>query len=186
MASPNTSLAALLAHQAADDIAKASMDAARMNLMEKTRQISAAAAQKSNQKTFDDMVAARHPKWRIWKLEGFEKFLGQVVGSGQCPAIVQVYGGLPKVKHWREGPKVRGNTLIPYGTAIATFIHGIYPNMVHGNHTAIYLEQDPRRGVHVFEQFKGVGAQKRWLPFMDGKSNRSNDGAAFSVILTPA
>ncbi len=183
-----TSLAALLAQQAALDVAKASAEAARLNVMQVTQQKSAEAARKSNEKVFNEMVAAQHPDWRIWKLEGFEKFLGQSVGSGQCPAIVQLYGGLPLVRHWRAGPKVRGNTMIPYGTAIATFVDGKYPNWAHGNHTAIYLEQDDKWGVHVFEQFSGHVAQKRWLPYLDekGEKNRSNNGAAFSVILTPA
>lgn len=184
MTTPNTSLSNLFVQRAAVDAAKASTEAVRIAMIEKARQASSLAAFKNNENIFNEMIAAEHARWRIWKLDGFEKLLGEEVGSGQCPAIVQSYGGLPKVRFWSEGPKVRGNPHIPYGTAIATFIDGKYPNMKHGNHAAIYLEQDPSRGVHVFEQFSGVGAQKRWLPYKDGRSDRSNDGAAFSVILT--
>jgi len=124
---------------------------------------------------------------RMWIVTDFEKFEGELVGNGQCPQICQLKGHVPLTATWVEGPKVRGNTLIPRGTAIATFINGKYPSNAHGNHVAIYIEQDATRGVKVFDQWQGKsgGAGYRWLPWKDGVSDRSNDGTAMSVILTP-
>jgi hypothetical protein len=124
---------------------------------------------------------------RMWIITDFEKFAGTLVGNGQCPQICQVHGHVPLTSTWVAGPKVRGNTMIPRGTAIATFINGKYPSHAHGNHVAIYIEQDEAKGVKVFDQWQGKkgGAGYRWLPWKDGVSDRSNDGTAMSVILTP-
>jgi hypothetical protein len=124
---------------------------------------------------------------RMWIIEDFERFEGKLYGNGQCPQICQLHGGVPHSSTWVEGPKVRGNIGIPRGAAIATFIGGRYPSHAHGNHVAIYIEQDEVTGVRVFDQWKGKksGAGYRWLKWGDGVSDRSNDGAAMSVILTP-
>jgi hypothetical protein len=124
---------------------------------------------------------------RMWIITDFEQFKGQLVGNGQCPQICQLHGHVPLTSTWVEGPKVRGNAAIPKGTAIATFINGKYPSNAHGNHVAIYIEQDEANGVKVFDQWQGKegGAGYRWLPWKDGVSDRSNDGSAMSVILTP-
>lgn len=121
---------------------------------------------------------------KMWVITGFEKLAGKVVGSGQCPGIVQSYGGLPLTKTWFAGPKVRDRTIIPAGTAIATFVNGRYPNKAHGNHVAIYVKQDSAKGLYVFDQWTGRAAGYRWMKWGDGVSDPSNDGAAMSIILT--
>ena len=82
---------------------------------------------------------------------------------------------------------------IPYGTAIATFVNGVYPNWTHGNHAAIFggrwsghHKGKLASGILIFDQWKGKenGPNWRLVFYGDGVSDRSNDGAAFSVILT--
>ncbi|TXL70879.1 BPSL0067 family protein [Vineibacter terrae] len=124
---------------------------------------------------------------KMWVIKGFEKLEGRVVGSGQCPGIVQSFGGLPLTAQWFEGPKVRGNPYIPYGTAVATFKSGRYANQKHGNHVAIYISQNPDKGVLVFDQWTNRPAGYRYMKFLDGDGtlDPSNNGAALSIILTP-
>lgn len=120
---------------------------------------------------------------QMWIIKDFEKLEGEVVGSGQCPAICQSHGGMPHSSQWIEGPKVKGKTDLPSGTAIATFINGKYPSKSHGNHVAIYISQDAK-GITVFDQWVGRPAGYRVILFKKGSGDPSNDGDAFSVILT--
>ncbi|KNY29308.1 BPSL0067 family protein [Pseudobacteroides cellulosolvens] len=107
-------------------------------------------------------------------------------GSGQCVALVQIYAGAPHgaSENWKQGVKVRDNTDIAVGTAIATFIDGRYPNLRTGNHAALYLSQD-NRGVWVVDQnipkYNGkIG--KRYIRFKGGVGSASNDGDQYYVI----
>lgn len=181
MTTPNTSLAALHAQACVLDAAKASARAAAQSAALVMKNASEAAARANNEAVFNRSIA--HGK--MWVITGFETLKGKVVGSGSCPGIVQTHGGLPKAATWFEGPKVKGHPLIPYGTAIATFVGGRYPNWKSGNHVAIYIDQHPVKGLLVFDQWHGQPAGYRWMAFKDGVTDRSNDGAAFSIILTP-
>jgi hypothetical protein len=178
MASPNTSLAELARQQALDVMRSTGALTAALV----ARNNSLIAAQKNNEAALQAMIDRLNGK--MWVIKDFDKLRGKVVGSGQCPGIVQSYGGLPLVRFWFEGPKVKGTPAIPHGTAVATFVNGKYPNWKHGNHVAIYCDQDPARGVLVFDQWTGEPAGYRWMKFGDGVSDRSNDGAALSIILT--
>jgi hypothetical protein len=112
-----------------------------------------------------------------------ESFAGQVVDDGQCVAFVKEASGAPQTALWREGQKVRGAG-IASGTAIATFIEGVYPSHAHGNHAAIYVDQNDA-GLVVWDQWKGQPVHKRTIHFRGGDTdNPSNDGDAFSVIET--
>lgn len=110
-----------------------------------------------------------------------EKYEGQVVGDGQCVAFVKEASEAPQTSQWKEGEKVKGAD-IAKGTAIATFIDGVYPSHARGNHAAIYVEQNDA-GIVVWDQWKGQPVHKRTVYFRGGDSNNlSNDGDAFSVI----
>jgi len=112
-----------------------------------------------------------------------EAYSGQVVGDGQCVAFVKAASGATQTSLWKEGVKVRGAD-IPKGTAIATFIDGVYPSHAHGNHAAIYVGQNDS-GIIVWDQWTGQRVHKRTINFRGGESdNLSNDGDAFSVIET--
>lgn len=164
-------------------------------MAELARTQSAAAAKRSNEMAeLNRLIDA--DKNEMWVIEGFEKFKGRLVGNGQCPQIVQIHGHVPKTKYWLAGPKVQGNAhLIPYGTAIATFVNGVYPNDAHDNHTAIFIretfeyyskEKQFKTGIQVFDQWtdKEGGAGYRFMPYNSPKHGRSNDGSAFSILLT--
>lgn len=199
-----TSLRQMYADAAADAAAKAqaltAAAAAKNNSFVATAECrlaarTAAAAAKNNSMVaaapFNQMMAMIEQKrGRMWVIKDFEKLEGEWVGSGQCPGIVQHHGRVPKAEFWFEGPKVRGRDAIPYGTAVATFVNGRYANAKHGNHVAIYIRQHPIEGVLVFDQWTHENPDKRkpaglrWMPFGDGVTDRSNDGAALSIILT--
>lgn len=64
------------------------------------------------------------------------------VGSHQCVALVQWYAaGIPHTSKWKAGETVLGNPRILEGTAIATFVKGLYLSLPHGNHAAFFLRQ---------------------------------------------
>jgi hypothetical protein len=112
-----------------------------------------------------------------------EKYGGEVVGDGQCVAFVKEASGAPRTPLWKEGEKVRG-AAIEIGTAIATFINGQYPSHPHGNHAAIYVEQNDS-GIVVWDQWLGQPVHKRTIRFKGDKcDDPSNNGDAFSVIET--
>jgi hypothetical protein len=108
------------------------------------------------------------------------RFAGQVVGSGQCVAFVQVSSGAPRTAEWKQGVSVKASDL-PTGTAIATFLDGVYPNHSTGNHAAIYASQD-ESGIQVWDQWLGQPVHARTIRFKGGTAPDSNDGDTFSVI----
>lgn len=111
-----------------------------------------------------------------------------LVSTGSCASLVQHYTRVGKTSNWKEGEAVRDNTTIKKGTAIATFVDGVYPNHAHGNHAALYVSQDAT-GIKVVDQWEGEpGPHFRVLSFK-GKSadgagweDPSNNGDAFSII----
>ncbi len=112
--------------------------------------------------------------------ENPEDYEGNVVGDGQCVAFVKEASGAPQTSLWKEGETVRGAD-IAKGTAIATFIDGVYPSHAHGNHAAIYVEQNDV-GLIVWDQWTGQPVHQRTIRFQGGAGSPSNDGDAFSVI----
>jgi hypothetical protein len=121
---------------------------------------------------------------KVDDLEGAEK-----VGGGACARLVQVYGNAPQTSAWKEGAVVKGHKTISKGTAIATFVNGVYPNKSTGNHAALYVSQDAN-GITVMDQWKGESKpniSSRVLRFKGKKTDGtyvdpSNNGDAFSVI----
>lgn len=112
-----------------------------------------------------------------------ESYEGKKVGSGQCAEFVQKSAGAKMTASWRKGAKVKGNTNISKGTAIATFDSaGRYPNHSTGNHAAIYISQDAS-GLWVYDQWVGKGAvSKRYIRFKGTAGMSSNDGDDYFVI----
>jgi hypothetical protein len=105
----------------------------------------------------------------------------KAVGSGECVALVQAWAGAPSTGNWRQGLKVKGNgQLITKGTAIATFVDGIYPNKDHGNHAAIFLSEVEGLGIRVIDQWSGQKPHERTIRY--GGKGGSNDGDGFYVI----
>jgi hypothetical protein len=113
-----------------------------------------------------------------------------LVGTGQCVVLVQAYTAAPRAAHWKQGVSVRGQLLLTRGTAIATFVDGVYRNHAQGNHAAFYLGQD-QGGIRVMDQWRGdpkkPTVSRRYLQFKgSGKDGNwidtSNNADAFSVI----
>jgi hypothetical protein len=118
-------------------------------------------------------------------LEGTNK-----VGSGGCVRLVQHYAHVPHTSLWREGERVKGNSTIRKGTAIATFVDGKYPNNATGNHAAFYLRQDDI-GIWIMDQWVSNTTKprvsSRRIRFKGQDSDGSfvtpsDNGDAFSVI----
>ncbi len=124
-------------------------------------------------------------KANVDSLEGQPK-----VGGGQCVRLVQHYSaGIGTASQWREGAVVMGNTALAKGTAIATFVNGVYPNQASGNHAAYYISQDAG-GITVMDQWAGPGKPTISSRYIRSKGkdksgnfvSPSDNADAFSVI----
>ena len=114
---------------------------------------------------------------------GYEQYLGQKVGSGQCVALVQqADSSVGLTATWTQGAQVSGNTNLAPGTAIATFDgSGHYANATDGSsHAAIYLGQDAAGNIQVEDQWLGHPASVRTI--QANGSSQANSGSAFYVI----
>ncbi len=112
------------------------------------------------------------------------------VGTAQCAVLVQYYAGAPETSKWVGGAAVLGDLTLSKGTAIATFIKGVYPKKKTGNHAALYISQDSG-GIWVMDQWVDdlvkPKVSKRYLRKKginaDGTfPDPSNNADAFSVI----
>lgn len=113
---------------------------------------------------------------------GYEQYLGQKVGTGQCVALVQAAdSSVGLTATWSQGSQVQGNTSLVPGTAIATFNGaGKYANATDGSsHAAIYLGQNAE-GMQVQDQWLGHAASVRTIAW--NGNNQANSGSAFYVI----
>lgn len=110
-----------------------------------------------------------------------ESYEGKVVDGGSCVRFVQKAAGAPHTSQWKQGEQIKSANYIPHGTAIATFIGGVYPNLDHGNHAAIYVSHDAH-GIQVWDQWKGRPVGKRTIAYKQGDNDPSNDGDFFYVI----
>ena len=72
-----------------------------------------------------------------------------------------------------------GNKMIPYGTAIATFENGRYPQAY--RNSGIYIGQGPK-GIYIIDQWPGNLARARTLGLSGEPQNNAN---AYSVISVP-
>ena len=113
-----------------------------------------------------------------------------LVGTHHCVPLVQQYAKAPQASLWKQGALVKTAKDIAKGTAIATFVEGVYPNKSTGNHAALFISQD-NTGITVMDQWKGdpnkptISSRKiRFKGVKDGKlvEPLSNNGDAYYVI----
>lgn len=113
-----------------------------------------------------------------------------LVGSHHCVALVQQYAKAPQTSLWSKGELVKTTNNLAKGTAIATFVDGVYPNNLTGNHAALFLSLESD-GINVMDQWKGDSAKPtissrkiRFKGMKDGKliTPLSNNGDAYYVI----
>ena len=108
--------------------------------------------------------------------------LGQVVGSGQCVALVQANTDVGATGQWKPGGNVFSDPPAP-GTAIATFQNGVYTNTPGQSHAAFYLDQgQDSNGKYIIvqDQWKGQPATVRRI--YEGSGPESAD--KFNTITT--
>lgn len=110
----------------------------------------------------------------------------KAVSNGLCAGLVMHFTRVGKAANWKQGAAVRGNATIKKGTAIATFVNGVYPNAEHGNHAALYVSQESDR-IWVIDQWEDQPPHKRYLLFKGQNADGtyidpSNNGDAFSII----
>jgi hypothetical protein len=117
------------------------------------------------------------------------KEAGQLVGNGQCVALVHAVAFIPQTSHWQRGGLVMDDQSIQPGTVIATFDDdGSYGNHTdHTSHAAIYLYQTTD-GIEVLDQWKGSTPggnhppQQRTIHFHDPSGRKVNDGTQYHVV----
>lgn len=107
------------------------------------------------------------------------------VAGTQCVSFLKktIPGLLGKTTSmWVKGDDVQQGVALDAGTAIATFVNGVYPQNGIG-HAAVYLSQDDV-GIQVLDQWATQGRVLkrtiRWTPLKLG--DIVNDAKAFSVI----
>ena len=113
-------------------------------------------------------------------------YLGQVVGTGQCVALLQAADpSIGNTATWKPGAAVVGNADLQPGTMIALFgCNGgtSYCNQA-GNdssHAAIYLGQDANGNIQVLDQWAGQPAHIRTIR-ANGSGN-VNNSSGYRVI----
>ena len=114
---------------------------------------------------------------------GYDQYLGQTVGTGQCVALLQAADpGIGSTSSWVQGSQVMGNTALQPGTPIATFDgSGQYANATDGSsHAAIYLGQSAQ-GIQVEDQWLGHPASTRTIPW-NSTTGAANTGSQFYVV----
>jgi hypothetical protein len=117
----------------------------------------------------------------------FSKYIGHVIGDGQCVEVVKMICGCPQTALWKRGALVKGVAILP-GTAIATFDPPSeqFPDGHYGNHTdgqshaAVYLGETPA-GLRVLDQWLTQPCHERIIHFDDTRTN-VNNGNKFYVI----
>lgn len=114
------------------------------------------------------------------------RWIGKVVGSGQCMALVQLVDpGVPNSSKLRQGIKVRGADLPP-GAVVATFNNGRYTNSTDGSsHIAILLDQNDE-GLRVIDQWVLHPVAERIIRFKNGLGPACDDGDRYCVVETEA
>lgn len=110
----------------------------------------------------------------------------QLVGNGQCVALVHAVTVIPPTGAWRQGDQVQDNNNLAPGTIIATFdSNGRYGNHTDGtSHAAIFLRPIDG-GIVVLDQWNGRTKQpphQRTIRFKNGVGLRVDDGSQYHVV----
>jgi hypothetical protein len=112
------------------------------------------------------------------------------VSTGSCASLVQYYLPVGKAATWVAGAAVtESGVTIAKGTAVATFVNGVYPNSASGNHAAFFISKDAD-GITVMDQWSSkasIGSRKMAFKGKNADGtfkDPSNNGDALSVIMT--
>jgi hypothetical protein len=115
-----------------------------------------------------------------WIAKDPQSYGGELVGTGQSVAFVEVAAGTPHSQQWRRGHLVKDHP-VATGTAIATFDpDGRYGNHTDGrSHAAIFVAEEAT-GLRVWDQWANHPVSQRVIRF--GGNEPVNDGNQFYVI----
>ncbi|MDR3088044.1 MAG: BPSL0067 family protein, partial [Azoarcus sp.] len=81
-----------------------------------------------------------------------------------CVTAVKALTGAPATASWRRGKKVKGNTTIVPGTAIATFARQGNGKFLFKGHAAIFCNHMDN-GFMVYDQWRGMRFHQRPIYF---------------------
>ncbi|HEY2418919.1 MAG TPA: BPSL0067 family protein [Steroidobacteraceae bacterium] len=111
-----------------------------------------------------------------------ERYIGQVVGSGQCVAYVRETTGLPPADVWRRGDPV-STTDCARHTAVATFdANGRYGNHSDGRSHAAIFQQQISTGIRVLDQWVGHPVTHRVIRWKEGVGKAADDASRYYII----
>ena len=112
-------------------------------------------------------------------------WLGKVIGSGHCVALIQQATRVPHTSQWKAGDTVVGNAELTPGTAIATFDpDGTYGNHTDGrSHAAIFMGHESQ-GIRVVDQWQGRPTAPRIIATRHGRGPAVDDATRYHVIET--
>ncbi|MDR3088068.1 MAG: BPSL0067 family protein [Azoarcus sp.] len=104
-----------------------------------------------------------------------------------CATAIKALTGAPATASWRRGKKVKGNTTIAPGTAIATFARQANGKFLFKGHAAIFCNHNMGNGFMVYDQWRDAVVDRRKhfskRPiYPKCKGYVSNDAEAFYFI----
>jgi len=107
-------------------------------------------------------------------------YANKVIGDGHCVSLIKRCSGAPDTSEWHPGERVLNSSQLPYGTIIATFKNGRYPNR-RGYHAAVYIKHD-KQGIWVWDQWVGKPVHKRLIRTRFDNADNSNTAQAYRVV----
>lgn len=106
-------------------------------------------------------------------------------GRTECVQLLKSLLSAPRTTFWKEGRRLKQYFAdIKPGTAIATFVHGRYPQGGgHGKHAAIFVRAT-QTGIYVIDQFAGqVEVAERFIPWHHPSDRRAaNNAVSYSTV----
>ncbi|MGE9656940.1 BPSL0067 family protein [Snodgrassella alvi] len=120
-----------------------------------------------------EKIVAENDKLIASDLKKDGKWVGE---SRECVAVVKYFTKVGQTTNWKKGARVKENTRIQPGTAIATF----NSNGKYYGHAAIYVSQTAI-AITVYDQWNDTPLHTRQIKFK-GHGYVSNDGDQFYVI----
>lgn len=140
-------------------------------------------APKINKNKSNSTPKAYNPKPdQQYQCNNASSFAGRKIGDGTCVSLIKHCSNAPDTRYWKAGEKVLSLSpgTIPFGTVIATFKNGKYPNMT-GYHAAIYIRHD-QNGIWVWDQWVGKPVHQRLIRIRYDQATASNSAQAYRIV----
>jgi hypothetical protein len=96
------------------------------------------------------------------------KYIGKLIGTGECVSFPQTILGMPRTASWKMGPRADQLGNIPVGAVLASgWVNGKYTSKSSGNHVVVFLSRS--------------GSSIRVLDQWAKRSNRPNRPVNYST-----